>query len=418
MPKSVEPHARPKMSMKRRSFLLAAGGLWLPAFGTGAQIGQPLPPRAAGELDIHHIDTGRGNATLIVAPDGTLIMIDAGASLSAPARSSTARPDATLRPGQWAGRYARQYGEAIDIFVATHIHPDHIGDADETMPLSVDGNYRLSGVSDVAGELPIRRLIDRAFPDYGDRPAPDAPFARNYLAYLKARQARGEAVEAFAVGSGTQIGLNRPQAFPAFSVRNLASSGRVWTGHGATVRDYLSERPAGVPVDENLCSVAFRLSYGAFSYFAGGDLVSDTHDGRAPWRDIETPVARLAGRAEVAAANHHGYFDACGPAFVRALDAQVYIIQAWHATHPGQAQLQRMLGAWDGPPQADVFATDLLQANRDLNDRFVPRMKSTQGHVVIRTEAGGVAYRVFVLDSTRLPSPVRAVFGPYRCRAA
>ncbi|UDF05429.1 ComEC/Rec2 family competence protein [Asticcacaulis sp. AND118] len=387
----------------------------LPA-GVWAQADQPLSPRATGELDIHHIDTGRGNTTLIVGPDGTLIMIDAGASLSAPATSSAARPDASLRPGQWAGRYARQYGDAVDIFVATHIHPDHIGDASDAMPISADGSYRLSGVSDVAGELPIRRLIDRDFPDYGDRPPPDAPFTRNYLAYLRARRTGGEAVETFEVGSNAQIGLNRSLAFPTFSVRNLAANGRVWSGQGKAVRDYLAGRPTGTPVDENVCSVALKLSYGAFSYFAGGDLIADTHDGRAPWRDIETPVARLAGRTEAAAANHHGYFDACGPAFVEALDAQVYVIQAWHATHPGQAQLQRMLGAWEGRTTADVFATDLLQANRDLNGRFVPQMKSTQGHVVIRVAADGASYRVFVLDSTQLPSPVKAVFGPYRCR--
>lgn len=407
--------------MKRRSLLLAAGGLMLPAAGWAqgaADPDQPLPPRAAGEMDIHHIDTGRGNSTLIVAPDGTLIMIDAGASLSAPSTSSAARPDASLRPGQWAGRYARQYGEAIDILVATHIHPDHIGDVSEALPWSSDGTYRLSGVSDVAAELPIRRLIDRAFPDFGDRPPPEAPFTRNYLAYLRARHARGEAVEAFEVGSDQQIRLNRPKAFPTFSVRNLAANGRVWSGQGKPARDYLSERPRGAAVDENTCSVALRLSYGAFSYFAGGDLIADTEDGRAPWRDIETPVARLAGRTEVAAANHHGYFDACGPAFVEALRAQVYVIQAWHATHPGQAQLQRLLGAWEGKATADVFATDLLQANRDLNGRFVPQMRSTQGHVVIRVASDGATYRVFVLDSTRLPSPVKAVFGPYHCRVA
>nr|WP_303657455.1 MBL fold metallo-hydrolase [Asticcacaulis aquaticus] len=375
-----------------------------------------MPERQTGELDIHHIDTGRGNCTLIVGPDGTLIMVDAGASLSAAATSSTPKPDASRRPGQWAARYARRYGKAIDVFVATHIHPDHLGDVSDTMPLSADGRYRLSGVSDVAAEIPVRRVIDRDFPDYGDRPPVQAPFTANYLAFLKARQVRGEAVERFHVGSGVQIGLNNPKAYPAFSIRNLAASGRVWTGTGEGVRDILAQRPAGTPADENACSVAFRLTYGRFSYFAGGDLVSDTHDGREPWRDIETPVARLAGRTEVAAANHHGYFDACGPAFVEALDAQVYVIQAWHATHPGQAQLQRMLGAWQGKATADVFATDMLQANKDLNARFLPNMKSMQGHVVVRVAPDGATYRIFVLNSRLEGSPVDGIFGPYRCR--
>lgn len=402
-------------NLDRRAVLLAAGGMLIPSAGTSAP--KALPRRQAGELDIHHIDTGRGNCTLVVGPDGTMIMIDAGASLSAPETSSPPRPDTTLRPGQWAARYARNHGAAIDIFVATHIHPDHIGDVKDTLPLGSGGDYRLTGVSDVAAELPVRRVIDRAFPDYGDRPPLKAPFAANYLAFLKARQARGEVVEAFEVGAQGQIGLNKPEAYPTFAVRNLAANGRVWTGHSTGVRDLLAARPVGSAVDENICSVALRLTYGAFSYFTGGDLISDTLDGRAPWRDLETPVARLAGRTEVAAANHHGYFDACGPAFVEALDAQVYVIQAWHATHPGQAQLQRMQGAWAGKATADVYATDMLQANRDLNARFVPNMKSTRGHVVIRVASDGGSYRVYILDSSTPDAPITAEFGPYISRA-
>ena len=402
--------------MNRRHWLLAAGSLL--AFPAAAQTaGDPLPVRQPGELDIHHIDTGLGNATLIVGPDGTAILIDAGASPVSDGLTAPARPDASLRPGQWIARYAQRHAASIDIFVATHLHPDHIGEVEATSPLSAGGDYRLTGISDVAALMPVRRVIDRGFPDYGDRPPPDAPFARNYLAFLQARRRAGQPVEAFDVGSAGQIRLNAPGAFPAFQVRNLAAAGRIWDGHHG-VTDQLATRPQGAAIDENLCSAALRLAYGAFSYFAGGDLTCDTFDGRAPWRDIETPVVRLAGRTEVAAADHHGYFDACGPAFVQSLDAQVYVVPAWHATHPGQAQLQRLLGAWSKGTTADVFVLENVAANRALNARFLPLVKSLRGHVVIRVEAGGARYRVFVLDSTTDRAPVTTVFGPYVCRAA
>lgn len=385
--------------MLRRSFLLAGAGLVL-APGARAASGGPLPPRQPGELDIHHLDSDVGNCTLIVGPDGTLIMIDAG-----------------VRSGAGIARYARQYGEAIDIFIATHIHPDHIGKMDEASPWAKSGAYRLSGVSDLAAQMPVRRLIDRGFPDYGDRPPPEAPFARNYLAFLRARQKTGQAVEAFEVGSKRQTRLNRPDAFPDFSVRHLAASGYIWTGEGETWQDGLRGRPEGAPVDENLCSSALRLSYGAFSYYAGADLIADTFDGREPWRDIETPVARLAGRTEVATANHHGYFDANGPAFAEALRAQVYILQTWHATHPAPAQLQRLLGAWKREATSDVFATGMVPAAQEVNGRFLRHMKSLSGHVVVRVERGGAAFHVFVLDSRFESPPVKAVFGPYACRS-
>ena len=409
--------------MNRRSFLLMTGGLLsVPAISnagqsdTGAAVGAALAVRQPGELDIHHIDTGRGNSTLIIGPDGTSLLIDAGASPGVSDLVAPARPNDSLRPGQWIARYAQKHASAIDILVTTHIHPDHVGDVTAASPPAPTGTYRLTGISDVAAQLPVRRLIDRAYPDYGDRPPPQAEFARNYLAYLQSRRAGGQSVEAFAVGSATQIGLNDPQTFPAFQVRNLAASGRIWSGQGQGTRDMLAPRPKDAAIDENLCSAAMRLTYGAFSYFAGGDLTSDTFDGQAPWRDVETPVVELAGRTEVAAADHHGYFDACGPAFVRALDAQVYVIQAWHATHPGQAQLQRMLGAWQDRTQADVFLTESLGANAALNARFLPRVRSPRGHVVIRVDPTGSHYRVYVLDSTQAAAPVTAVFGPYTCR--
>ena len=405
--------------MNRRSFLLMTGGLLsLPATSIArqAETGAPLPARRPGELDIHHIDTGRGNSTLIIGPDGTSLLIDAGASPGFSDLVAPARPDDSLRPGQWIARYARNHAPAIDILVATHIHPDHVGDVTASSPLAPGGDYRLTGISEVAAEMPVKRVIDRGFPGYGDRPPPQADFALNYLAYLKWRRGQGQPVEPFAVGSDTQMALNAPQAFPTFKIRNLAASGRIWTGQGDDTRDLFAARPKDAAVDENLCSAALRLSYGAFSYFAGGDLTCDTFDGQAPWRDVETPVVELAGRTEVAAVDHHGYFDACGPAFVRALNAQVYVVQAWHATHPGQAQLQRLLGAWADKTQADVFLTENLAANHALNARFLSKVRSLQGHVVIRVEPGGDRYQVFVLDSTQRATPVAAVFGPYTSR--
>ncbi len=37
-----------------------------------------LPPWQEGYLDIHHISTGRGNASFILFPDGTSLVVDCG----------------------------------------------------------------------------------------------------------------------------------------------------------------------------------------------------------------------------------------------------------------------------------------------------------------------------------------------------
>ena len=264
-----------------------------------------------------------------------------------------------------------------------------------------------------------RSPID-GFPNYGDYPAPSLPYAENYLAFLKARVAAGRDVHKAEVGSDQQVQTRTLANQPPFRVRVLAADGVVWTGKGNESRlpANANQLPIADRPTENDLSTAIRCTYGNFSYFAGGDLNADTHDGRLPWMDVESPVARIAGQTEVAAADHHGYFDACGPAFVQALNAQVYILQAWDVGHPGSAQMQRMLGAFGGKRTHDVFTTDLLPANALMNRRFSPMLKSRRGHVVVRVAPGGDTYQIFVLDSSTEDDTILATFGPYHSRKA
>ncbi len=117
----------------------AMGGAKLPGVGlVCSRMKQSmLPPWTPGELDIHHIDTGRGNATFLLAPDGTTMLIDCGTSNDGPDVSAPARPDASRQPGEWVARYALKQAHAagrnsLDYAIATHIHPDHVGDVPVT----------------------------------------------------------------------------------------------------------------------------------------------------------------------------------------------------------------------------------------------------------------------------------------------
>ncbi len=70
---------------------------------------------------------------------------------------------------------------------------------------------------DVDAQLPIRKVIDRAFPDYIYPVSQQAPFARNYLNYIQSRRRLGEACERLQVGSADQIRLTRePQRYSNF----------------------------------------------------------------------------------------------------------------------------------------------------------------------------------------------------------
>ncbi len=253
------------------------------------------------------------------------------------------RPNASLRPGQWLAKYTQeQLSQAgrneIDFFLLTHFHQDHHGlgmawGVINISPRSRFGAYQLGGVTDVAEVIPIRKVIDRCFPDYAyPAPIPGPQFA-NYHAFIKSLPEHGGTAERFAPGAKAQIALRRsPDRFPEFEIRNLASNGDVWTGVGeqtfAQFPPLKQLKPEDYPT-ENKCALAIRLRYGKFSYFSGGDEDHEQNYGRWPWGDIETAVAKASGKVQVAVANHHGYMDACGEEWVRALQPKAFVINAW-----------------------------------------------------------------------------------------
>ena len=396
--------------MLKFAALAAAAGVCGSASASDAVAGDVLPAWSSGIFDIHHIDTARGNSTLLIFPDGTTMMIDAGAVVTAAAGTiNPARPNGSRRPGEWLGRYALAHAPSpqIDYFLATHLHNDHI-----------------DGLADVDTLIPIGTFLDRGFPHYAANQRPPAGASvEKYFDLLRSRAAAGKRVEAVVVGSTRQIVPRDESASRThFSARTLCANGNVWNRATGKVDAFLAGLPSSQSAHgyENNFSVATRFEYGPFSYFNGGDLNCDTFDGRSPALDTETPAVRSAGRTEVALADHHGYFDACGPAFTKALDAQAYVIPAWDIGHPGSAQMQRMLGAWDdaySDARRDVFSLELLPQNALLNRRFAGQLKSQSGHVVIRVAPGGRTYMIYTIDSTLERGHITGVFGPYTSRA-
>lgn len=418
--------------LQRRRILAALLALPAGTLPCGASAATPRDRSGAslaawqpGWLDIHHLATGRGNATFIMLPDGTSLLIDAGASMSKLDVSVATRPDASRRPGEWIGRYARRHMaraglSELDYLLVTHLHPDHTGDVDATSPPSARGAYRLSGVTDVAEQVSIGTLIDRGYPDY-TWPAPiDAPFAANYRAFVAARRKAGMAVERFDTGSASQVAArgHRPAPVP-FEVRNIAANGAVWTGAGTATRQLfpaLATLPRADWPSENQCSAAIRIAYGAFSYFTAGDLTSYTQDGALPWQDVLGPAAHAAGPVTVATADHHGMFDGLNADVVRTLRPNTWVIPAWHLAHPDMLQLERMLNQRLYPGPRDLFATTVMRENLLANGRLTARLLSHDGHVVVRVLPGGGEYYVAVLDNSSEQDTVKLVTDVRRTR--
>jgi len=417
--------------MNRREFLGASGGFALLAAGADSPLaagfesvaeGANLPGWQPGFLDIHHINTGRGNSALVLMPDGTSLLIDAGAAGTQGPAMCAARPDGLKRPGEWIGRYAQRQlratgRERLDFALMTHLHGDHIGDVTDQSPKSVSGEYRLTGISDVAELVPIDMLIDRGYPAYDFPAKVSAAPAMNYIAFVRDAVRRGMRAELARPGSAKQIAMRySPERYPEFGVRMIAGNGAVWTGQDEGSRSQFPPnaiQPANEVTAENGLSIALRISYGRFSYFTGGDLNCDTNYGRDSWQDVETPAAKVAGPVSVSTCNHHGYFDACGPEFVRKLRPRVWILQSWHASHPAISTLANLYSPvlYSGP--RDVFCLGLHPAAALSCARFSDQFKSTHGHVVVRVASGGNEFRVMVIEDGDEGGFVKAVSGPY-----
>ena len=125
-----------------------------------------LPTWEEGYLDIHHINTGRGNSTFLVLPDGTTMLIDAGDNNRVDERAVSSKPDSTITAAECIVNYIKHFmpvkhGKYIDYCLITHFHSDHLGAVFERKVSNK--NYYLTGITEVHQLLPIRKIVDRGY---------------------------------------------------------------------------------------------------------------------------------------------------------------------------------------------------------------------------------------------------------------
>ena len=399
---------------------------WLAGSSVPAQVvGETLPPWTEGFLDIHQINTGRGNSALFILPDATTMLVDAGDLGARTTRHVAPRPDDSRTPGEWIARYIKRVHPArdsavIDYALLTHFHEDHMGNARETSKLSGSGKYRLSGITEVAEFVRIQKILDRGWPDYSFPRPLNSKNMKNYREFLKWQaESNGLIIQRFQPGRADQIALlKNPEDYPGFEIRNVVANGQVWTGTGTNTLEHflpLEQVPSEDYPSENPCSIGFRLSYGQFDYFSGGDITGFPAPGGPSWHDIETPVAQAVGPVEAAVLNHHGYIDSQNSFYVSTLRPLAWILPVWDSAHPTSAVYARLRSTRLYPGPRDIFTTGMHEANRvvinGLND-----LASSQGHILIRVTPGGNEFQVIILSDSDESMKVISVHGPYKTR--
>lgn len=410
--------------------------------------GEALPAWEEGWLDIHSINGGRGESFYYILPDGTTMLIDAAgapphklAVTADPTNGGTpSRPSADISCGQVIVNYIKHFAPEvadgkIDYFMASHYHGDHIGawrDSWQTLykwPLHPMGGFVVNGLPDVGTQIPIVKIIDRG--DWGDAGGRcsadyiDSGGKKRYQNYMKfvewTKTANGTVRETLEVGRNDQIVmLHHPEKYTNFSIRNVASSGDIWTGSGTGVNTTYVPSAAECKahcaewsISENIYSIAVWLNYGPFDYFTGGDIQYSGKSSHS-WKDIEKPIAVAVNKKiEVMKASHHCTSNTNSPELTATFKPDVVIASNWNEVQPNPATVKRFQSA---NPNVRIFVTNMVDSNlKTLAGEGIPAsaFSSLSGHVVVRVAPTSGKYWIFVLDDSNEQYIIKDKFGPF-----
>jgi beta-lactamase superfamily II metal-dependent hydrolase len=389
-----------------------------------------------GYLDIHHINTGRGVATFMVMPDGTKMVIDLGDMddsnrvNSMPLTITEAYPNGSKNSGEWVIDYMNQVvpkmtNSVLDYVLLTHFHSDHFGLIRSGLKKSEQGNYYLSGLTQLGEQFKIKNWIDRNYPDYNypynlkvvnGKQNKSLVNLLNFVQFQK--EANGMKAASLLVGTNDQIVLNyQPLKFPDFKIVGVKRNATIWTGKGKDTFDHFtidSILQTDSRYSENPLSLALKISYGKFDYFTGGDNTGLQGYGLPNWVDVETPMAKAVGKVEVTTLNHHGNRDATNEFFLKTLQPKAVVEQTWCSDHPGQEVMHRLLSDHLYAGEKNVFATNIQEVTKQtLGFWFTRGYKSMFGHVIVRVLPGGDKFYVLIAETIDEKIIIKKKFGPF-----
>ena len=397
---------RPHHFTKRRDFL--AGGLGAiglaslaGCFTDGASgiVGCRYPGWNPGDLDIHFIQTGVGEQTFFILPDGTTILLDCG-DMYRPQYLPIIprRPTEVRLGGEWVSRYVQRLikERTIDYFVLSHWHADHCGKPSLRSEITPDGR-KVCGITRFAEDFAIRNYLDHQYPRAGVyRLNADEDSLRMMLDWIPFMGRKcGMRPQAFNVGAVNQIamlhgGMSR---WPNFRIVNLFANSVYWDGSRKIdyAPRYFKMHPnANGRIPENSLSMGIRVEYGPFKAYFGGDI---------DLPDFEDKLGAVVGPVDVCKTNHHACPSSMGAEFCRSVRAQAYMTSVWSPNQITERNLINMASRKLYPGERVIlpgFLPDIKK--REYSGRpFMDDMLPVQGHSVFKVSPGGKLFSLFVL---------------------
>jgi hypothetical protein len=334
-------------------------------------------------------------------------------------------PNSSKSTGEWILDYiyhfwprSEEQRKVLDYFLLTHFHAGHMGEPGPDSLQSKDKSYLLSGITEIASQLQIDKIVDRAYPDY-DFPIDLSRWPSKALANYRMFITEGylnqntSKVEKFTVGSKTQFAEKRNPSGD-FHIHNVKCNLDVVNENGDVVKieGELFTDADKLRWDENELSCAIVLQYGAFRYYEGGD--QEAHRNKLGEIDTITPTAKAAGPVDVATANHHGR--GVSTAFRDELDPEIVIFQGIFSDQPFTSTMNilREPRKSDGKNRT-LLVTDIYEERLKAIGEKGQAFASIGGHVVVRVYEPGPDqyYEIYVLDGEKM---VRSRLGPFKPR--
>lgn len=330
-------------------------------------------PAAWAQLKIYNIDVGQGDATLVIAPDKTAMLVDAG-------RTGTGSPYTNLLTFI-NGKISS--GEIVDFkyVVCTHYDQDHIG-----------GMGGADGVINNASHAP-EFAYDRG----------GGAGTEQYTDYINAISAKGVTRHAMALGEVITL-----DGAAGVTAQCIAVNGQVM-GHGAI--------PGAN--DENELSLILLLTYGGFDYLFMGDTTGGLISGES---DIEGPVGdaiknSLKRGVDILQVSHHGSHTASNLDFLTTIRPENAVISVGNGNafgHPRQEALNRLesfprtlpdrpdLRPADGTGVLNIYQTELGSGGTSPSVKTASDTTDTEG--ILISTANGINYTVQSFGGSHIPA--------------
>ena len=380
-----------------------------------AEFGKTLPAWNEGCLDIHFINSARGECCFYILPDGTTLLVDAG-EVADSETSVPQRPNAETKPYITYAKYIKHFlpkgKKAIDYCSPSHFHTDHIGSANCVVDTAPAG-YRKSGLLALYDEVPFNHILDRAYPNYTEdenTPALSGQLSQDWAKFVTwgVKKKRFTAAR-FLAGEEQIKMLTNPKSYKEFSIFNICANGSIWNRTSSGVDRVVESKKL---VSGNPSSCGFHIRYGAFDYIACGDLVSSVQNRLAYYfRDFVG-----VGKLDAFKANHHLAANSWGSKMQECnFNPRVVLNHSLTLNKPDTKKLIHVL-----PVIESFFTTNLHKDFANLpevkENNLVKRITAYNGHIVLRVMPGGGEFYVYMLDDSDFEYRIKSIHGPYKSR--